>query len=285
MYQSATETLATIGKQLHAGGMPRILNNGILVPSDDIVLSQKLGKRTKVNEPSEYTFRPKTQPWERRGTSPARSRPSNQATQIVEQQLSDIYLAQIEEIKQAYPSSRFWPMEDGLWIKVHSQLLDNPLFGATFIIHLPFTPFHRVRGWGFWNNDSWIGPRHTNFPDGSICAFDQLDETWLPGGKIVHLIDLYSLWACKHLHLQFYGFWPGYQSITNPHERLTEINDNEYCGCNNYDTLYRECCYADDQKFSLLSISISLIVKNQMSNRLPPREVVEFLHRESDPHC
>jgi hypothetical protein len=136
-----------------------------------------------------------------------------------------------------------------MWLRTDSLLLDGLTRKATFLTHIPFDRGGRASAWGYWTtavSASWIGPRHTNFPDGSICAFEPRDGTWSVGDKIVKLLDLYTLWALRHLHLEVFGRWPGHQSVPIPYERLQELKDDELCGCDQADLLYSECCKPAD---------------------------------------
>lgn len=89
-------------------------------------------------------------------------------------------------------------------------------------------------------------PTPHQFPDGSICGFDPRDRTWWSGNSLVALLDLYSGWALRHLHLEAFGRWPGYQSAHCSFERLTEFTLGEYCGCGNHTKLYQDCCRNKD---------------------------------------
>jgi len=69
---------------------------------------------------------------------------------------------------------------------------------ATFLVALPYRSGPGPRAWGFWTAGtatSWIGPRHINFGDGSICAFSPDEGAWSEGGDLRTLIDLYNVWA------------------------------------------------------------------------------------------
>ena len=116
-------------------------------------------------------------------------------------------------------------------------------------------PVPRHGAWAFWSGDGcveWIGPRHTNFGDGSICAFGAQDQIWTDGGDPTALLDLYSVWAVRHLHLEIFGRWPGRQyTLTSPdpraqaYYRRIECLDAELCACGST-TTYAKCCKARD---------------------------------------
>jgi len=57
---------------------------------------------------------------------------------------------------------------------------------------------------------------------------------------------MYTLWALRHEHLRVFGRWPGYQSVPLAYERLEELRDDEHCGCNRSERLYKDCCKGKD---------------------------------------
>lgn len=179
-----------------------------------------------------------------------------------------------------------WREDDALWLLTRSSLLPGLWQRALFVTALSFGRA-LVRGWGFWETIAtspiWIGPRHTNFPDGSICAFDPADKTWLIGDSVVELIDLYTLWALRHLHLQIFGRWPGRQSAHYPSERIAEINDDEYCGCGKSDRRYRDCCKHADLARDQVRDAVNYQLRCFGGLRFPPRSVTQFVSRRSNP--
>lgn len=141
-----------------------------------------------------------------------------------------------------------------------------------------------VRSWGFWQDlltdATWIGPRHTNFPDGSVCAFEPTDKTWVIGDPIIKLLDLYSLWAVRHLHLQVFGRWPGRQAVRHPYERILELREDEYCGCALGEKLHGECCRNKDLARNRIADAVSFFVFSGGRLREPPEAVVHFVRQE-----
>jgi hypothetical protein len=157
---------------------------------------------------------------------------------------------------------------------------------AVFLTGIPFSRERLVRGWGFWmripmNHPQWIGPRHTNMPDGSICAFDPNDETWKVCGSLVSLLDLYTLWALRHLHLQILGYWPGRQVAKFVTERLLELKPFELCGCGR-DMPYEECCQAADLRANRLFEAMRFCGLGGFC-RCPPQAILKFIREEGPP--
>jgi hypothetical protein len=164
---------------------------------------------------------------------------------------------------------------------------------ATFIIALPYQPGAGPRAWGFWTGarqSRWIGPRHTNFQDGSICAFSPDDGAWSEGGDLRTLIDLYSIWALRHLHLELFNRWPGKQyglSNADPwvqaYYRQRECNDDELCGCGSETQRYAECCKRSDLQLDVIQLMSHFLrnIEGGFSSRRPPTSVVDFVEGRS----
>ena len=123
---------------------------------------------------------------------------------------------------------------------------------------------------------AWIGPRHTNYPDGSICAYEPSDGTWSFGNPLVELFDLYSVWALRHLHLRTFGRWPGPQAVHRPYERLLELNPEEHCGCGSQARTYAECCRPEDFDGDRIRDAVDFMFWSGGTLRAPPLAVVDF---------
>jgi hypothetical protein len=144
-----------------------------------------------------------------------------------------------------------------------------------------------VRTWAFWTGlittAAWIGPRHTNFPDGSVCAFEPADGTWAFGDSLVDLMDLYTVWVLRHLHLQTVGRWPGYQSVRLPYERILELRPDEFCGCEQSHLLYGGCCRNTDLARDRMADAMNFFFFSQGRLREPPASVLRFVHEGGEP--
>jgi hypothetical protein len=156
--------------------------------------------------------------------------------------------------------------------------------GASFLTGISFSN-GAVRSWGFWGPSrsptAWIGPRHTNCPDGSVCAFDPVDGTWCFGDPLIQLLDLYSLWAVRHLHLRLCGYWPGLQSVAHSFERVWELQAHERCGCGRSEKRYQDCCRDDDLRGNRIAGAVRFHLTFGL--RRPPPEIWQFVRRQSDP--
>lgn len=140
-----------------------------------------------------------------------------------------------------------------------------------------------VRSWAFWVDavslPVWIGPRHTNYNDGSICAFERSDSTWTLADGLVPLVDFYTLWAARHLHLEVFGRWPGAQAVHRPYERILEIQPNEKCGCRRAQRTYTKCCRSQDLARDRISDAVEYVCWTRYDVRKPPKEVMRFVRQ------
>ena len=191
---------------------------------------------------------------------------------------------------EAYPTLAAFPDKDGLWLLVKSSILPGLTREATFLVALPYRKGAGPRAWGFWTatnrSPMWIGPRHTNFEDGTICAFAPNDGAWTEGGDLRTLLDLYTVWAARRLFLEIFGLWPGkqYALIGSPlalqvHYRLSECRDDELCGCGSETLRYADCCKPGDLKWNRLQLIEHFMrtIPGGFASRKPPRQVVEFI--------
>jgi hypothetical protein len=191
------------------------------------------------------------------------------------------YEAELGSVANAYPDSRGWSEEAGMWLRTESAVLPSLQKTATFLTAFSW-PHMKIKSWAAWRKSAievqWIGPRHTNFPDGSICAFEPGDigMGWSIGDPLVQLIDLYTVWALRHLHLELLGRWPGPQSVVHPFERRTEFQAGELCGCGTT-RRYEDCCRQKDARRQPLADAVSFAVRFAGGTRSPPRAVLQAL--------
>jgi len=280
------QVLQEIGRQLDKNTFPIVKNGGIVVPSELAVPLSILGVENR-NDSTSRQRRPETRSWKgasgRQGSA-RRPWPSRQTTPVVCTDLQAKYEDELDAVREAYPSTEVWRQEEGLWLLTESALLPGLRQKAIFLTGISFAR-KIVRSWGFWGDflaaPAWIGPRHTNFPDGSVCAFEPADETWVFGDSIVELLDLYTLWALRHLYLQVFGCWPGHQSVPDPYERILELREDEYCGCGVSDKLYGECCRDKDLVRDRIADAVNFAILSG-GQRTPPEAVVRFAREKKD---
>ena len=282
--------VAAVGRELDAGKTPSARNGGVILPGTPSPPSGSPGKeyvydRSKPRRSESGSWKgPAGRQGASRGHAEADSAPPD-----LESTPEATDLESLEALRRAYPGVEVWDESDAVWILTPAKLLPGPRPRVYFITVFPKNPqisrrpgrFEppMPRAWGFWADGSWIGPRHTNPPDGSICAFEQEDLTWLPGESLVDLMDLYSLWALGQIHLEFFGRWPGHQRNHSLYEQIIECHPSEHCGCKTPKGTYAECCRDDDLRNLRLEDAISF----NLPGRSPPTEVVRFLQERRDP--
>lgn len=279
MHMDNQNTLRKIGSQLDSNIFPFVKNGGFVMPSEIVVTSKIVGEEKE----HERSRRSKTRT--RKGTSRRKGTPS-QTSPLISSDFKKQYESEINEVLEAYPKTRVWHQPEGILLLTESKLLVGHKQPATLVVMIPFNVKLAAKGWGFWVgsiNIDWIGPRHTNFPDGSICAFEPSDGTWVKGDPIVQLLDLYSLWACRHLYMKTFGRWPGRQIVHFPYERILELKPDEYCGCEHSDRLYGDCCMDKDLKRNIIADAIHFSMKCYGGYRKPPEAIVNFLREQDNP--
>lgn len=289
MNDETRNSLRVIGLQLDGDQYPRVYNGGVVQPGDAAIVTSIPGE--DMNNVEERQARSaagsRKRAAGRQGTS-GRSGPPGQAPQLVCSDLRATYEEELDALRGAYPGTKVWHQAEGMWLLTESTVLPGLEKAATFLTAIPFSlRYPPIKGWGFWTTPvhwEWIGPRHTNFGDGSICAFDPKDRTWKPGDSLITLIDLYTLWALRHEHLKVLGRWPGRQSVPHAYERLSESHPHELCGCNRHGKSYAECCQLRDQKRPLGDSFFRFMRFTQdQLERSPPRAICEFLRHRGTP--
>lgn len=278
--------LSKIGHQLDEDIFPSIMCGGIVTPSESAAPSINWAKEN--DDERQRARRPETRAWQwpsggKRQTN--RGWTSSASTPPICTELKAKYHGELLAVYEAYPGTQVWHQTDGLWLLTESSLLPELCQKAVFLTGIPFSRTRLVRSWGFWMGaplryPKWIGPRHTNLPDGSICAFEPTDGTWRLGDSLLLLLDLYTLWALRHLHLQVFKRWPGRQVAHFVHERLTELQPTEFCGCG-AGKLYGECCQEEDLKSNRVLEAMRFY--DLGGERVVPELVKSFIRGQKSP--
>jgi hypothetical protein len=180
-----------------------------------------------------------------------------------------------------------------MWLLARSSIISGLAGEATILVALPYRSGVGPRAWGFWTAGAetrWIGPRHTNFQDGSICAFSPDEGAWPEGGDLRTLLDLYRVWTLRHLHLEVFGRWPGKQyglfgvdAGVQAYYRQRECNDDELCGCGSETRRYSECCKPSDLQWDIFQVMPAFLRQTNggFQSRRPPPSVVGFIEGRS----
>ena len=287
MRAETEQVLQEIGRQLDRNIFPRVKNGGVVMPSETAGPSSTMGVENS-NDKTSRQRRPEAGSWKgtagRQGSARG-PRPSRETAPVVGTDPQAKYKDELVAVHEAYPGAQVWHREEGLWLLTESNLLPELQQAATFLTGISFART-AVRSWGFWKDGfvgaTWIGPRHTNFPDGSVCAFEPADETWVFGDPTIELLDLYTVWALRHLHLQIFGRWPGPQAIHRPYERILELREDEYCGCGKSGKLYGECCREKDLARDRIADAIDFLRHASDGVREPPISVARFVRGQKE---
>jgi hypothetical protein len=285
------DLLRKIGRQLDHGIFPVVKNGGIVMPSESAILSKTLGKESHHAREKRRTSPARKSTSRAQGTpgrstwTPARIGAPSSTPSVVSAVIDNAYAESLSDIVSAYPSMQVWKQEGGFWLYTESSLLPGLSRRVSFLTAVS-TDKQVVRSWAFYCSAigvTWIGPRHTNFPDGSICAYEPKDSTWSFGDSLVTLLDIYSVWALRQLHYEIFGNWPGPQSVPWIYERILEIKDNELCGCGVNGKHYLDCCKTADLRSNLVREAIRFGNLSLWSIRRPPVQISQFMCCRNQP--
>lgn len=247
-----------IGSTLHLGRRCVVYDGGFARPAADSPATNQVGALEEVirngahnGRPGRGSARAAGEGWQgqAREASSATARRSAAALErqlIALERLSlrESLTSLIAEALHAYPQFALRGVSAGVWLSGEIRpVADLPSCAtmATFISH---DPLAEIQGWAWWGEGVWIGPRHT-YADGSICAFERADTTWVRGKSLATLLDLQTLWICQQLFLRAYDWWPGRQMLHTPVERELMQRPGELCGCGSDET-YEACCHDAD---------------------------------------
>lgn len=185
---------------------------------------------------------------------------------------------QLRFLSEAYPSAKTRSDSHGTWLVVRVFPLGPRGPQVLLLIMVPL--IDRVEAWGYWctrGGPVWIGPRHTNFPNGSICAFpleaNHLDCEW----PLARYLDLLSEWCARHLYYALHNRWPGPQEGRWTWYRLRETRPGECCPrCGSLEP-YEDCCKSRDEEE--MAQRLDVLDALQFSARVPPPSVDQCAKR------
>lgn len=187
---------------------------------------------------------------------------------------------QFEALRQEYPSAKKFSDPYGTWLAVRSFPIGEDGPQTLLLIAIPQESF-KVEAWAFWLMQTevvWIGPRHTNIPSGSACAFppdsDYLDCEW----PLRRYVDLLTEWCARHLYHAVHVRWPGPQEGRWALYRLRETQPQECCPRCGGLTYYEECCKARDEAM-LEDGSAEAEDLPDLGSRMPPSQIYEWARR------
>lgn len=224
------EQLRELGQALDIGKLVSVYDGGRVDFSD-------VGQQEEIDYVEREATRGSGAGSGKRAERPRRSSggawPSHQAPHFRAESARALYSTDAQSLTEYYSAS-FIEDELGIWVAAKGKPLGRrgPCFH--FLVALPFNQTIMPRAWAFrgiGNSPIPAGLRHTNFPDASICAFTKDNQAWDFSDGIVRLLDLYSVWTLKQLHLSVLGWWPGPQVGQLAFYRRLEFRSRERCGC------------------------------------------------------
>jgi hypothetical protein len=234
-------SLRRVGSALDQGRSIRVLRGGMVVAEGPHVDDdeRKRDNETYGTQGSAAGSRQRSAGGE---GAAGRSRPAGSLLQTGSGDFRNDFEESLPKLQLDYPGTRVWDDEIGLWAVVPSFPLGPDGPQAFLVAGLPYQDMPKRRCWGYWKarRPRWIGPRHTNFPEASICAFSEDVNAWRPDQGLSQLFDFYSVWLLCQLHLQAFERWPGPQHSINSYYRLNEFREGELCSCDSGRT-YFEC--------------------------------------------
>ncbi len=292
MNEQQRYALEIVGQQLDDSVFPRIMDGGLVLPSKPHIQFQHLGKELQNEQespaPTASFQGSSSERWSGTasfGTALAAAatslgeRPPGASSPFALLPEHDELYGGVYAVSNAYPETEVHQVQEGFWLKSQSLLFPPPGRQAIFLTAIN-TRYRFIAGWGFWFGGhmgaSWIGPRHTNYPDGSICAFEPNSPVWSYGDSLIELLDLYTLWAVRHLHLEHKGWWPGPQASDRAYERANEFQGREYCGCAQPKGRYATCCQATDKIGRSVQETLTYRLFDSRWVRKPPASVLRF---------
>ncbi len=285
MRDHTRQLLEEIGWQLDQNVFPMVRNGGLVMPGHPVIPSNRPGKEQY--DAKEGKRRSTTEPRSRAigwqgpsGGRGAAGRSPGETAPFIGPVVARGYPEALSPVCEAYPGTLIWEQEGGFWTYSESTLLPGLDWSAAFLTGVS-TRTLQVKGWGFRYHKAigyhWIGPRHTNFPDGSICAYEPTDGTWGFGGSLIELLDIYTLWALRHLHCDTFGRWPGPQFVPHAYERMLEFADDDLCGCGTILRRYADCCKAADFRKDRIAEAVRFCCFSRWSLRSAPPAITRFL--------
>jgi len=269
------DELRAVGEELDADEYPRVGTGGLVLPGACRADVNEPGQeRDHVNHAEAGATRPEAGQGQRTTDRDTASEGA-EARLLGLPGLSEELAHDLAGALAANPSMCVRVAPPLVWIltKIH------PIAGlpdqALILTVLPISPGaameagHPFASWAWWELGVWVGPRHTNPGNGSICSFEPSHGTWRRGDPILTLLDIHAVWIARQLHLRLLGRWPGDQVIHTAYERLRDQRPGEMCGCGSM-RLYAECHEPFDRARTPYDLYIEFRQKWPNPIRRPP---------------
>lgn len=278
------ERLTALGAELDAGRFPSVFTGGVVEPGatpsavgpgieEDCTDGGARAGRPSAGTRQGSAGRARTAG----GSAAPRQGEASASASVVGEFNAECLTGELSGVEGAYPRVRIHATPDMVilsnWIQPIRGLPDSALLLTVWPRAYDRWPV----SWAWWSPGVWVGERHTNYPDGSVCAFEVSDGTWRRGQSAVVFLDLQSVWLARHLHLMRLGRWPGRQILHTAYERVAEHRPGEFCGCDS-GRVYERCCREGDLRLGAYNRLMEFRRWNsQRSLRRPPERVVRWL--------
>lgn len=282
------QRLYQIGNGLDRDEFPVIYQNGLVLPGPASASLNSPGMEQETYEGSPEAWPAGSEPGQRTwpagqgppGSSSGARSPTSAALLVRGAGVSNAVQLDLGATIAEYTSTRVTVAQNLIWMLVPIDPIPSLPEKPLILVAYPLSRWAWPKAWGWWDYKRWIGPRHTNYDGtGSICSFEVSHGTWKPGRPLLQLLDLHVGWTVRHLHLNYFGRWPGRQVIHTARERLREHREGELCGGCDSLKLYEHCCRPKDLKQTSLARDSEYrrYIKNPI--RQPPDELQSVVRR------
>lgn len=276
--------LGAVGAVLDAGGQPFVFSGGVVEPGatpppvDPGIEEDLADGRTRAGGSSARSWQGSTgRARAAEGSAAPRQGEASASTSVVGEFEAECLTGDLSGVEVAYPGVRVHATPDMVILLNRIQPIRGLPDSALLLTAWPRAYDRWPASWAWWSPGIWVGERHTNYPDGSVCAFEVSDGTWRRGQSAVVFLDLQSVWLARHLHLKRLGRWPGRQILHTAHERVIEHRAGEFCGCD-CGRLYEQCCHDGDVRLGAYGRLKDFRMRNpHRGPRRPPETVVQWL--------
>lgn len=257
----ALAVLQRIGEELDLHQTLRVLRGGVVQPSTSRPLSHLLGEVSAHDGARKPAGSERPATGQGQGAAegnPAGTRPGPSAGQVVrERGVEAKFVTDIEgatDAQEGYPQLRARLAGPIIWLEGEIDPVPGLGRAARVRISYPMDTTIPVRAWAWWQKGKWIGPRHTNYGEGSICAYEVTDRSWTRAMPLIRYIDQVAGWITRHIYLAEFGRWPGQQVLHTARERLRQHQPGEICGACRSGQPYELCHKLADMQMGRMAI-------------------------------
>lgn len=275
--------LQRIGEELDQHQTIRVFRGGVVQPSTGCSSPHMLGEVSADEGTRKPAGSERPATGQGQGSAegnPARARPGPPAGQVLrERGVEPKLVADIEgatDAQDGYPQLRARLAGPIIWFEGELEPVPGLGRAARVRVAYPMDVTIHLHAWAWWKNGKWIGPRHTNFGDGSICAYELTDRSWTRARPLVYYLDQVTGWITRHTYLAEFHRWPGQQVLHTARERLIQHQPGEICGACRSGCPYEECHKPADMQLSRLVIDKEYRRHYGRNEQRPPQTELGF---------